>query len=400
MEYTFLDYFNYYLKRFVSELTTNFPDAEKNLVANYRELLEGRAEKSEIYVKYFISRVNDYMELIGTQNPELFNPAKYVDAKSGVVSSLVLIEGVNMLELWNSTYNNDENKANIWKYLQLLVLFGRRVVPNNTEVMDILNSVGGQVAVPAKVEKTLHGKPDDVDGAGNAPDMLGLGGLASLAGMMGIGSGSMPDLSGIVKTLGETLGNLDMSGLVSEMEKAQDEAVSSMDGATPDGTSAETSASAETSSNAETSSSDNSATGPKVPSLFTDLAKEMAETFDFNNLEGQEPPKNIGEAFQKFMSGDNPAKLMGLVSKFGNKLQGDIAKGKVNHADLLKETMGMMSGVTDAEKMKKQAQAFAKSNPAAAEQLRKQQLSSSAGGKTQDRLKAKLAAREQQNKNE
>ena len=36
MEFTNLDYFNYYLKEFCNELIANFPDFEKNIVANYR----------------------------------------------------------------------------------------------------------------------------------------------------------------------------------------------------------------------------------------------------------------------------------------------------------------------------------------------------------------------------
>ena len=64
--------------------------------------------------------------------------------------------------------------------------------------------------------------------------------------------------------------------------------------------------------------------------LFTDLAQEMASTFDFDNIEKDGQPENMGEAFGKFMSGNNPTKLMGLVSKFGNRLQNDISSGKVS----------------------------------------------------------------------
>jgi hypothetical protein len=58
--------------------------------------------------------------------------------------------------------------------------------------------------------------------------------------------------------------------------------------------------------------------------------------------------------------------------------------------------MGMMQGLGDPEKVKKQAASFAKSNPAMAEQLARQQAVSQRGGNTKSRLQAKLAARQQQ----
>jgi hypothetical protein len=402
MEFTYQDYFNYYLKEFCNELIAGFPDAEKGIVNNYRELLEAKQSKNDIYVKYFVSRVNDYMDKICSSDESLFNPGNHIDPETKAVRTLVFIEGCDMLAVWNSSFNNAANKASIWKYLKLLVLFGRHVVPANTEVLEIINSVGGNVYTPAKVEKTLHGKPDDLSDAGNAPDMFGLGGLSSLAGLMGLGSGGgegggigsllggMPD---ILKTLGDTLGNLDMS----DMMQPANNSTEGTDVSAPTNT-----ATAEGSSAVQETTGESSANqgqpnlSAPVPGLFTDLAKEMAETFDFSSMEQGDAPANIGDAFKKFLSGDNPAKLMALISKFGSKINSEVASGKLNQADLLKETMGMMQGLGDPEKVKKQAASFAKSNPAMAEQLARQQAVSQRGGNTKSRLQAKLAARQQQ----
>ena len=384
MEYTNLDYFNYYLKEFCNELISNFPDFEKCIVANYRELLESKQSQNNLYVKYFVSKVNDYMEMICNKNEELFNPNNYIDNESGVVGTLMFLEGVDFLRLWQSSTNNDTNKQAIWKYLQLLVLLGRKVVPNNNEVMEILNSVGGQVYIPAKVEKTLKGEDEDLGDAGNKPDIFGLGGLAGMASLAGLGSGEMPDLSSMVQTIGDALGNLDLSSMTAEMEKAQSDAVNNMEN-NSEGGSGE-------GGNAEGGSGESpfANLGGASGNLFTDLAKEMASTFDFSNIEKDEP-KNMGDAFSKFMSGDNPAKLMGLVSKFGSRLQNDIASGKVNQSDLLKDTTAMMAGLQGNSNLKKQAKQMAK-NPQMmqmAQQLAKQ----SSGNSTKDRLRAKLEAK-------
>jgi hypothetical protein len=292
------------------------------------------------------------------------------------------------------------------------VLFGRHVVPANTEVLELINSVGGQVYTPAKVEKTLHGKPDDLSDSGNAPDMFGLGGLSSLAGLMGLGGGGgdgaglggllggMPD---ILKTLGDTLGNLDMSSMMSGLSDSVNTAESGEGANSGEPSTGESTTGQDlhdgstTAPNGSANATDGSAGGQApVPGLFTDLAKEMAETFDFASMEQGEAPANIGDAFKKFLSGDNPAKLMNMITKFGSKINSEVASGKLNQADLLKETMGMMQGLGDPEKVKKQAASFAKANPAMAEQLARQQANSQRGGNTKSRLQAKLAARQQQ----
>ena len=406
MEFTYQDYFNYYLKEFCNELIANFPDAEKGIVSNYRELLEAKQSKNDIYVKYFVSRVNEHMDKICSSDESLFNPANHIDPETKTVRALVFVEGADMLAIWNSTFNNAANKASIWKYLKLLVLFGRHVVPANTEVLQIINSVGGNVYTPAKVEKTLHGKPEDLSDTGNAPDMFGLGGLSSLAGLMGLGGGSADGLAGglggllggmpdILKTLGDTLGNLDMSAMMTptnEPGQDADGSAAPSDAANAEGQGADPATTGES----ETQQGQATGASAPVPGLFTDLAKEMADTFDFSSMEQGDAPANIGDAFKKFLSGDNPAKLMGLITKFGSKINSEVASGKLNQGDLLKETMGMMQGLGDPEKVKKQAASFAKANPAMAEQLARQQASAQRGGNTKSRLQAKLAARQQQ----
>ena len=127
----------------------------------------------------------------------------------------------------------------------------------------------------------------------------------------------------------------------------------------------------------------------------------MTDTFDFEHMEqGGEQPKNVGEALGKFMSGNNPAKLMNMVSKFGSKLQNDISSGKVNQNDLMKETMQMMGnlqkGASNPDLLKKQAEQLIGDNPELKSRLKQmsgQNISKSESTTTKDRLRAKLEAR-------
>jgi hypothetical protein len=196
----------------------------------------------------------------------------------------------------------------------------------------------------------------------------------------------MPDLSGIVKTIGEQLGSLDMSSIVSEMQKAQEETVANLE-------------SGDDTSTAASGATDTGAASAGTSNLFADLAKEMAETVDFDamraNAESGEPPKGINDVFSRLMSGDNAKNIFGLAAKFAQKMQADVQSGKMKESDLFNPAnmASMMGAGLDAKKMKKQAQQMAAENPALVEEARRQQ-NQAAQGKTAARLKAKLEARQ------
>jgi hypothetical protein len=131
----------------------------------------------------------------------------------------------------------------------------------------------------------------------------------------------------------------------------------------------------------------------------------MTETLNLEGLEearasaeatGAQP--NIGDVMKKVLSGDNPAKLMNLVGKFTSKLQNEISSGRINQADLLRQTMGMMAGMGgagnggasggNAAAAAAQAEQLLNANP----QLRARMQQAQRGGSSaRERLQKKLA---------
>ena len=381
MDYTYNDYFNYYLKEFLNELINNFPEVKPNVLANYRNLLEGKDNKNDVYVKYFMTKINNHLISIAKKDDTLFNK-----------ENLVFIEGVDFHQIWNNSLTTDQNKKAIWKYLQMLMLIGRKVIPNHKEILDMLKKVGDEVSVPAKVEKTLtelseEEKEEAKKSQSGGFDMGNLLNMASgLKGMTGGGDGGM-DIGSLFKNLSEGLGDLNF-GDMPNFDTANDE-------------STETEQGEESGENTSSSGGGDSRPGVATSGLFADLAKEMTETFDFEAMEKDgAPPQNVGEALGKFMSGDNPAKLMNMVSKFGSKLQNDISSGKVNQNDLMKETMQMMGnlqkGAKNPDLLRQQAEQMMGNNPelkARMKEMAGQKVSKSESTATKDRLRAKLEAR-------
>ena len=390
MDYTYLDYFNYYLKEYLSELVNTFPETREPILSNYRPLLEGSNDKNDIYAKCYYTKINNFLTQIATKDETLFE-----------TPSKIFIEGVDLYSIWNHSDATAENRTAIWKYLQILMILGRKIMPNHKEIVDMLNKVSnGDVHIPAKVEQTLASADKDETEA--TPGVFGLGDIASSLGGLGslasgLGNlGGLGDIGNIINGMKDMFSNPEftdaMSHLAQQMVPPQPnsqeggesgEAGESGEGGEggEGGEATDTQEGAPKKENQTKQSNQSQSTQP--PSmfnnpLFSDLAAEIGNTFDFSEMEKDGKPQNIGDALGKFMSGNNPAKLMELVGKFGSKLQNEVKSGNINPADLLKQTMSAAGGQQNLEKMMNNPQFKNKMN----------QMNSQSA--TRDRLRAKL----------
>jgi len=399
MDYTYLDYFNYYLKEYLNELINTFPETQQPILANYRSLLEGRDDKNDLYVKCFYTKINNFLTPIAKRDVTLFE-----------TQGKVFIEGIDLYNIWNNSIANEQTHIAIWKYLQILMILGRKIIPNHKEIVDMLQKVSdGQVNIPAKVEKTLSTEEKDetdespgvfglgdiassLGGLGSLANGLGLGNLGNLMGGLsggasGAGAGGLGGLGNLVSGITDMFKNPEFTNAMSQLSQNM---AAQTQNPTTSATTGENSSDTTTTNNVDTDESvesDNN-TGTTVPPplfnnpLFGDLAKELTETFNFEEMEKDGKPANIGEALGKFMSGNNPAKLMNLVGKFGSKLQQEVQRGSINPAELLQQTMGAMGGGAGmpagmADMMQNMAR-----NPQMQQMARTQS--------TRDRLRAKL----------
>ncbi len=401
MDYTYLDYFNYYLKEYINELINTFPETQQPLLANYRLLLEGRDDKNDLYVKCFYTKINNFLTQIAKRDNTLFD-----------TQGKIFIEGIDLYNIWNNTSATDQTRIAIWKYLQILMILGRKIIPNHKEIVELLYKVSnGDVNIPSKVEKTLSSIDADADTAETSTGVFGLGdiasslgGLSSIANGMGLGKlaesfiggsggsgdaggdggGGVGGLGNLVSSITNMFKNPEFTNAMSQLSQSFNmPSTPSSEQQTHDTEQTRTpSSSPQYTSNSEqsttplvsamseqlssakpsqlatpdTATSATSAT-PETHQplfnnpLFNDLAKELTDTFNFDEMEKDGKPQNIGDALGKFMTGNNPAKLMSLVGKFGNKLQQEVKNGSINPAELLKQTMGAMGNSIDTYNM-------------------------------------------------
>lgn len=392
MDKTYLDFFNYYMQQFLNELISYFPSTKKGILDNYRALLEGRDMKNDCYVKYFMTKSNDCLAEIAKKDVKLF-----------AREQVVLVEGVNFHELWNCPESNEQNRMAIWKYLQLLILLGRRIIPNTQEIVDMLKRVGGTIDTPTPTD-LKKAESDDTEDKESATSGLssilnmagGLGGLGNLVGGLtgGAAGEGLASLGNIASTITEGLKGLNFEEIAKQMSAAMPAAAA--------GSGSENGEAAGT--NCPPMDEKGTAGEPGLfnSGLFADLAKDVATTFELPKTEeaaAAAAPPDISQAFQKFMSGDNPAKMMNLIGKYGARLQQDISTGKLNPAQLLQQATKMMgSGGANANPSSGSAPSAANLQEMAqamgADQAAMNRLKNATrGDATKERLRAKLEAK-------
>ena len=126
---TYTEKFNYYLSVFLKEMTTIFPEYQENINTHYGDLLNSESEScnSEKYVKEYMTVIKPYHSQIATKDDKIFKG----------VDSINLLQSIDFREVWTKDIN-DNTRENIWKYLQTLIVIGKKVVGDDNEIDSLL----------------------------------------------------------------------------------------------------------------------------------------------------------------------------------------------------------------------------------------------------------------------
>ena len=127
---TYLEKFNFYLKSFLGEIQTIFPEYKEVLENEYSEVLESEGLIVDTYVKEYMNSVNPFHTDIAQKNNNLFLGE----------NSLGFLRGLDFRELWTKDLS-DSTRENIWKYLQTLYVLGKKIVASEDDVNDMLNEL-------------------------------------------------------------------------------------------------------------------------------------------------------------------------------------------------------------------------------------------------------------------
>ena len=131
------------------------------------------------------------------------------------------------------------------------------------------------------------------------------------------------------------------------------------------------------------------------------LAKEIAEETAAEINMDPENMSSIGDVFQKLMK--NPAKLMGIIKKIGNKIEEKIKSGEIKESEMMEEAGELLKKMKSMPGMKNMKKMFAEMGLPFSKNMNMGAMQASIdrnlkGAKTRERLKKKLEQRKQDKK--
>ena len=129
---TYLEKFNFYLSSFLHELTSTFPEFKETIETNYSDIINLHETKesnnSDRYVKAYMTQVKSLHSQIAKKDDTIFKGLNEVH----------LLNGIDFRDIWSNDIN-ENSRENIWKYLQTLIVIGKKVVGDDEEIGDLLS---------------------------------------------------------------------------------------------------------------------------------------------------------------------------------------------------------------------------------------------------------------------
>lgn len=250
MDKTTIEHFNNYLKLFVADIKSLFPDYCENLDAYYSDLLESDVSNDDKYVKRFIKKTQDFSEMIKSRNEELFS------------SDIFIIKTVNFSELWKKDISKS-NREKIWEYIQTLYVLGETIISDTEKVKKLVENI-------KNINSGQETQNDDTE------------------------------LLDVIKKLSKDKETLKNSNI-------DDDFINN--------------------------------------SLIGNLAKELSDEINIDNMNINENMENVDDIFSNLLSGDNPMKFMNLVQSVGEKINNKVNSGNLDQEKLISEAGQMMGAL-------------------------------------------------------
>lgn len=280
MSLTYVEKFNFYLKSFLNEMIVIFPEYKADIESSYNELLKEEKSNLDIYIKEYMDSIKNYNSYMAKKDDKLFKQS----------NELFFIRKIDFRNVWAKDID-EKTRENIWKYLQTLIVLGKKVIGDDDEIEQLLDNFNNPEIENMKKETE------------NMMDML--------------------------KNMTETIPE----------EKENN---------------------------------------PFQGGLINDIAKELTSELNLDNLNIGEP-KNMNEAFNNLLGGNNGGNFLNLINKVGEKIQNKVQSGSINQGDLMKEAQNMMGNLKNPEKIAKEMM---------------KNVNPHSGNSTRDRLRKKLEKKE------
>ncbi len=288
---------------FFKNLKKTFPEKKKVLEQLQKDY--GSNPFEVVKIENFLDVVKPHYVSISKQDQDIFFSNNVIE----------IFPNLNLSELWTLGIS-ERSKNSIWSYLQLLILLGFSVISKSESISDVVKQMKTLLENDKSSETTKV------------------------------------QATSIIKMVKNIKQNKHFSESVKPLFPDLTE-TSELSDEDDDDTSEKTDKSALT-----TTSEDNNKSADKKEDDFDptqffsgtkigELAKEIADEIDIDNLglpNVDKEPNNVQDAFQQIL-GNNPSALMNTVQKIGSKVQEKIGNSGMSQQDMVNEAQDMVKNL-------------------------------------------------------
>ena len=173
---TYLEKFNYYHRIFLNELINIFPEFSDSINLNYSDFLSNKEYSNNDLVKEYIKNVSPYINDISQKNDKFLKG----------LDKVVIIRDIDFRDIWSRDIS-DNTRENIWKYLQTLVVLGRKIVSDDDDISKMLQEFNSETDLKSKQKEMIDmienmGKinTEQSNSDGEIGEIGGIGGMEGL----------------------------------------------------------------------------------------------------------------------------------------------------------------------------------------------------------------------------
>jgi hypothetical protein len=287
------------ITQFTADLCTTFPECEP-VVATWWGATEAQQNRDLVWNHCLAVFPERFMDIV-YENADIFISTAGTKATSSSEESEEMntefLPGIVFKDLWNAGIS-DATKSSIWKYLQLIAI-----------------TVMGSVQNPADLEENTakmfeNVNPEDFQSK-LQETMENMQHMFTSASGESSGESSASANAQAEPTDGPSASNEKPSGF--NFDNFQEHMAKLMEG--------------------------------NIGKMAQELAEETAADLDID----LENTQDVSEVFKKLMS--DPAKLMGVAKKCGEKMKQKMASGEMSESELQAEIMGLMKAMNPSGSM-------------------------------------------------
>ena len=157
-EKTSIQYFNDYLRAFVQDIQSTFPEYNDLLGDYYSDILAEESHNTDKHVKRFMRKMTDFKEQISNKSEDLYK------------EPIFILKNLDFKILFESEDLSSESREKMWEYIQTLFVLGESIISDSERIKKLVKNFkrlrqdnGNENSETAEAEAEAETEADEED---------------------------------------------------------------------------------------------------------------------------------------------------------------------------------------------------------------------------------------------